>query len=247
VESKKAHVVIYTALFGNYDKLIDPPKNSWNCDFICFTDDEKIKSKIWTVVLVKEEGILPNILNRYYKFHPHFFLKQYKYSIYVDSNILVWKDPTFLVEKYMKDFSIAAPKHPLRSCIYEEAKEIVLLGKASPIEVKKQVESYSSQGFPKGYGLCEMNIIIRKHDCDAVVKLMDRWWTEYNSWSKRDQLSFYYSVWKMDVSVGQMFENSRQKNGCFFVECHKNDGLLKKLRRKLKKELFRLSLHCKSN
>jgi hypothetical protein len=36
--------VVYTAIFGDYDKLW-PVKKDWGADFICFTDNENIINK----------------------------------------------------------------------------------------------------------------------------------------------------------------------------------------------------------
>ena len=42
---RKNNVVIYTAIFGDYDDLKEPPKKlARNCDFICFTNNKKLKS-----------------------------------------------------------------------------------------------------------------------------------------------------------------------------------------------------------
>lgn len=42
----KNKFVVYTALFGNYDDLIDPKENYEGCDFICFTDQKHLTSDI---------------------------------------------------------------------------------------------------------------------------------------------------------------------------------------------------------
>ncbi|MGR4118261.1 hypothetical protein K8Q22_07980 [Klebsiella pneumoniae] len=40
----KNNIVVYTALFGDYDELIEIPEGMHKCDFICFTD-QKLKIK----------------------------------------------------------------------------------------------------------------------------------------------------------------------------------------------------------
>ncbi|HBH9578999.1 TPA: hypothetical protein KYD21_004901, partial [Escherichia coli] len=36
----KNNIVVYTALFGDYDELIEIPEGMHKCDFICFTDQQ---------------------------------------------------------------------------------------------------------------------------------------------------------------------------------------------------------------
>ena len=42
-------VVVYTAIFGKYDALVEQKKNP-NVDFICFTD-RNLKSNTWKIVI----------------------------------------------------------------------------------------------------------------------------------------------------------------------------------------------------
>lgn len=240
LQMNNRNIVIYTAIFGNYDGLIEPDAKYEHCDFVCFTDNENVSSKIWKIVLVKNKDVLPNMQNRYYKLHPHQFFQDYEVSIYIDSNIIMWNSPLILVDKYMSQFSIAAPIHPLRNCLYKEAEEVIKAGKAPGDIVKAQMLEYIRGGFPKDFGLCEMNIIIRKHNELSIIKLMDDWWHELTTWSKRDQLGFYYVVWKNNMKVGAMKENSREYLGDFFVECHLNDRFFNKAKRKVKKIVIKI-------
>ncbi|MEY2343406.1 DUF616 domain-containing protein [Proteus mirabilis] len=41
--------------------------------------------------------------------------------MYVDGNISIIGDMTFIFDKYLKQHDIAIPKHPFRNCIYDEA------------------------------------------------------------------------------------------------------------------------------
>ena len=42
-------LIVYTAIFDNYDQLIDPKSLYKNCKFICFTNNKDLKSKIWEI------------------------------------------------------------------------------------------------------------------------------------------------------------------------------------------------------
>lgn len=223
-------VVIYTALFGAYDKLVEPPCKFSNCDFICFTDDETLKSDVWEIKLIKNITD-PIKANREIKFLPHKFLGNYNYSIYVDSNIRVINNPNELLFKYLREDKICIPKHFERSCIYDELNECVLLNKVTKKEYEYLHNLLKFDGYPHDNGLGENNIIMRKHHDPDVISLMEEWWSFFVNGPKRDQLSLLYLSWKYRVPITLMSETSRNKNAFFRYELHLNELKLPMLQR----------------
>lgn len=202
-------LVVYTALFGNYDDLIEPKEKFEGCDFVCFTDQKHLTSDIWEIRLIEESDLPPNMMNRKYKILPHLFLSEYEWSLYVDANILIKKNPNILANKYLNDYDIAIPKHFARDCIYKESIEVVKAKKAKEEDVLMQVGIYRSNNFPKNYGLTENNIIFRNHNNKNIIELMKQWWSELNLFTKRDQLSLMYLIWKNNNNLKLMNENAR--------------------------------------
>lgn len=217
----KNNFVVYTALFGDYDNLIDPKENYEGCDFVCFTDQEHLKSEIWEIRLVKDCDLSSNMMNRRYKLLPHLFLPEYEYSLYVDANIGIAATPLDLLEKYLLNNNLVLPKHFLRDCLYEESKECIIIGKSSFFSTVKQVYTYKHEGFPQHFGLSENNIILRKHNEIAIVKIMTNWWKECNEKTQRDQLSLGYVLWKEHINFYFMDESSRNNNIYFYLNKHK--------------------------
>jgi hypothetical protein len=234
------NLVVYTALFGDYDDLIEPKEKFEGCDFICFTNQEHLKSNIWEIRHIKECDMPPNMMNRKYKILPHLFLSEYEWSLYVDTNIAILKNPLELANKYLTKYDMALPKHFARDCVYEEAKECVILGKAKYEETKKQMESYRKDGFPENFGLGENGILFRKHNSEKVIKLMSDWWDELNSQTKRDQLSLAYVLWKNGEKFNFMDESAREGRG-FFEYINHNQYKNRRLRDKLIDKLVILS------
>ena len=69
---------------------------------------------------------------------------------------------------------------------------------------------------PKNYGLNETNILLRRHNVPQIIKLMDEWWSYIEKYTKRDQLSLSYVLWKNDISIDDIsFKNARFDNGNF--------------------------------
>lgn len=239
----KNKLVVYTALFGNYDDLIEPKEKFEGCDFICFTDQKHLTSNIWEIRLIEECDLPTNMMNRKYKILPHMFLNEYEWSLYVDANIAILCNPMDLAKKYLSKYDMAVPKHFARECVYDEARECVILGKTKYDETKKQMDKYKNEGFPKNFGLGENNIIFRKHNSDNIIKLMTDWWEELNTQTKRDQLSLAYVLWKNGENFNFMDESAREGKGYFEYVLHnefKDRSLLLKIKDKIMITIKRL-------
>ena len=218
--SKKYRLVVYTALFGDYDDLIDPPEKFEGCDFVCFTDQKHLKSDIWEIRLVEECDLPPNMMNRRFKILPHLFLPEYEQSLYVDANICILKNPKELSDKFLKKTKFVAPKHFARDCAYDEAKECIVLMKDRKEIIKKQMQRYKNEGFPSHFGLSENNILLRAHIDNSVIDLMQSWWKELQSGAKRDQLSLPFVMWKKNFEYAFMDESARQGSGYYGYRDH---------------------------
>ena len=86
-----------------------------------------------------------------------------------------------------------------RNCIYDEANVVSHDKKDDPDIIQKQMHKYQTDGYPKQRGLSANSIILRRHNNDDIIKLSDMWWNEICKFSRRDQLSLYYCLWKIDV------------------------------------------------
>ncbi|MEA9389285.1 glycosyltransferase domain-containing protein [Acerihabitans sp. TG2] len=217
-------IVIYTALFGDYDNLHEPKDKYNNCDFVCFTDNRSLASKNWRFIYIDVDFKQNNtLLNRHYKLFPHKYFLDYTFSIYIDSNIKILNNPYSLINKYLNDANIALPKHLERCCLYREADICVEYGIAKSSDVEVLINRYHKEGFPENFGLAENNIILRRHNSEEILRLMEAWWKELNNGPKRDQLSLMYLMWKYKISFELMDENSKNKNKYFTYMLHKKD------------------------
>ncbi|XYJ11579.1 glycosyltransferase domain-containing protein [Telluria sp. B2] len=218
-----SRLVVYTAVFGNYDRVA-PPNGKWDCDFICFTDNPDLVSDGWQIVNVSLDGCSPVEVNRLYKMLPHRFLPSYEQSLYVDGNVKILANPNILSRKYLKDNFIAIPKHQDRDCIYEEAKICMEAGRVDREITECQMQRYANDGFPTKFGMTENGIIFRRHHDQRSVTLMSAWWDEYCNGGKRDQLSLAYLVWKLNVNVQLIEEGPRINTRYFEIALHESDN-----------------------
>jgi len=205
-------VVVYTAISGNYDQLSEPEYINYNFDYICFSDNKKLKSEYWKIIGFPncEDDLV--MLNRRVKLLPHRYFPEYEYSVYIDGNFDIVGDLEELINRYLKTNLIAVFAHPERICIYDEARTCIDHKKGNRDVIKKQMQKYRQHGYPEKNGLIAGGIILRKHNYPDVVRLMEDWWSEINFHSKRDQLSFNYVSWKnclkYGIIKGNIFSNS---------------------------------------
>ena len=150
---KNNNYVVYTALFGDYDDLQEPTPSK-SCDYICFTDDPDLKSNLWRIQVVSPY-LSTNMMNRLYKLKPHEYLKSYKASIYLDSNIKILKDPIDLFQKYLGFSKFLAIKHVERNCIYSEALFCIASQGTDYKTTMEQMSYYAKEGYPTSNNLKE--------------------------------------------------------------------------------------------
>ena len=209
-QQKTNKLIVYTTIFGGYDKLIEPTERFKSCDFICFTDQAGLESEVWDIKLVDTEGVSPNVLNRMYKMLPHKHFPEYDISLYVDANVEILKNPVDLKLKYLTKGNFAIPRHFARSCIYDEAFILLRSGRVQKRAVIRQMIAYIRQGFKCQVPMGENNILLRKHN--ELASLMEAWWEQFNLWSQRDQLSLAFVVWKDGFQYELMDETSRNSD-----------------------------------
>lgn len=221
----KVKVVVYTCIWGRYDKIIEPLYVNPNIDYVIFTDQEIDGNSAWKKIDVPQpkeiEGMSPIEVNRFIKILPHLFLKEYDYSIYVDGNIRIIADMMPLIIDMGSNY--IGIHNYTTDCIYKMRDAIIAGKKASAKDVKSQIEKYKHEGYPKGFGAFECNVIIRKHNDNRCIELMNKWWDEFiKTTSKRDQLSFMYVLWKsrLDTSIVFSLGNDVRQNPRFQIFKH---------------------------
>ncbi len=232
-------IVVYTAIFGDYDVLLDPKHKSESCDYVCFTDNQKLGTKIWTPARLPNEQLPPALLNRKVKILPHLYFPDYEYSVYVDGNIEIIGHMEELVDKYLKEHYMACAKHQERDCIYQETEVCIELELDNSQYIREQMARYKRVGYPKYYGLTDNSILLRRHNEPLIKQVMEDWWIEIERGSKRDQLSFGFVAWKHGLKYALMEENARISNEYFRIHPHKIRGI--------SNSLWKIWLHVRVN
>ena len=196
-------VAVYTALFGNYDRIKTIKAKNPLCDYYIFTDQNIPEKCGWTKIdfsFPKEIENDPVLKNRFLKMHPHLLFPNYEYSIYLDAVLEIDLDIYRLMSRMGNYFIGLFDHHANRNCIYEEANVIQRIGKASEKDIKSLEDRFLKEGFPSHFGLCECTLIIREHNNKSCIKIMNDWWHEFLQGIKRDQLYFMYVLWRNEFT-----------------------------------------------
>ena len=224
--------VIYTSIIGGYDSLEEPRYIPEGFDFICFTDQKINKpNSVWEIRQVLPLYEDNTRTARKYKILPHRFLPEYDLSIWVDGNELVVGDVDKMQKTYLKDNDMTVYNHmscwDKRDCVYQEAQALFNLGnkdatnwKDNPNIIKEQIDRYLKDGYPTNNGLIVSGVMFRKHNSPQVIECMEYWWEELKKGSKRDQLSFDYSVWKTKTPFNWIYQDIRDDG--YFLEVKHN-------------------------
>ncbi|PSB83909.1 hypothetical protein C5F63_17795 [Photobacterium damselae subsp. damselae] len=241
MSSKK--LVVYTVVFGGYDKVLPILNPSDNVDYFVVSDKQLNLPLGWELILIDSNSDLSfTELNRLYKMKPNILFGEYEFSLYIDGNIeLVSKDIYNISMKYLNKYNIALYTHPERNSVREESLLLSHLGFDYFFNIKKQYLGYLNQGFIDSC-LYECNILFRRHNC-KVFDMMDSWHTEFNKGIKRDQISFTYSAWKNQVIINNIGKSDARYDHIDFVyhlhvKKNKNKNNFKKIINRFFMKLF---------
>jgi hypothetical protein len=210
--------IIYTCITGRYDELLDHTYIDPRWEYVCFTDDLTLKNKdnfLWQIKpLVFDE--LDHIRNqRWHKLHPHILFPKYKRSVWVDANMNILKKDIYedIDRAINKKSKMSMAPHPVRNCLYDEFLVCIDLGKDNRNVIEKQLQLIKEDGFPNKQGLYETGIIYREHHDKQVISVMNDWWWFIKNYSRRDQLSLTYVLWKHKINLDRLTDISfRFKN-----------------------------------
>lgn len=192
---KKA--VIYTAITGEYDDLIEPAFTDANIRYICVTNNDNLKSDVWEILKIKDVSLSNVMLARRIKLLPwEYFESDNELNIWVDANLPIKGDLLEYAGMYMHDKGMLCFPHSDRCCICDEAAAVITHRPDVKKDVILQTAEYMKKGMPMDFGLYETGCMVRDFSNPKVKKLMLDWWNEIVKYTYRDQISLPYVCWK---------------------------------------------------
>src|SRR5690606_33275030 len=116
-----------------------------NIDYICFTNNKRLKSNFWKIIYIENENLDNTRLARKLKILGHsYILKNYDISIWIDGSMNIRSSVIDFVKKYanINKYSFVVFKHRYRRCIYDEAKVCINMLNEDAEKINKQIEKY---------------------------------------------------------------------------------------------------------
>lgn len=236
-------LVVYTAIFGDYEGLV-PQCKVKGVDFICFTDTKRRAVYPWKIQNISTNQTNPTRAAREIKILPHNYLSAYDQSVWVDANFLLRNQCISFIKEKLKDADLWVFDHNQTktdpwNCIYQEEVELrKMYEERGKIRddlnlMKKQIDRYRAEGYPANNGLISSGVLLRNHHESNVIELMEKWWDEIVKGSKRDQLSFNYSAWKLGYEPSVIQGDIRNHKYFYMLSQHKKSYITKWLKYKL--------------
>ena len=173
-----ARRVVYTCLFGFSEPLNEIEiEREKGVDYICFTDDPDLKSSTWSIKLVQESLLDPVRAAKRVKILAHHYLSEYEISLYVDNTVKLKKVAVEIFEQYLEPSvsPLVCFRHPLRSCIYDEAAAVIEAKYDDPERVGAQIAQYRAMNYPALAGLYKGAFLLRRHNDALLVEVMQTW------------------------------------------------------------------------
>jgi len=217
--SLKNVLVVYTVLLGDKEPLGDPlinlpPGSSTdiNIDFICFTDNRSLKSNTWKFEYLDSIHLPADKLSRRPKTLPHEYLPQYDTSLYIDNIVTFKRLPNSHDLITSNSYLFRVFLHGNRESLFHEADAIALLGYENIDVICTQLDFYTQIcAIDTITPISTCTIILRTHHHPKLVEFGSSWWEQILNFSKRDQLSFDFTVLqtgcRIDYLNGLMSDN----------------------------------------
>ena len=221
--------VVYSAIVGDYDSIVQPLVLAEEFDYILFSNDiHESHIGVWQIRKIPYYNKDNIRIARWVKTHPYTLLQDYKYSIWIDSNVIIKSEEVYkhTDNLFNQGVLISSMAHYERTCIYEECLEVAVKKRDSLHKILPEYLFLKHHQYPYMNGLCETNFVFRNHQDPKIQKLCEDWWKMIDKFSRRDQLSFNYVIWanklSLDLFLGKMYCT---RNHPFF-ECHLHKDLM---------------------
>jgi len=160
--------------------------------------------RVWEVRVVPNQGD-DRTSARHYKVLPHRYLPEADITIWVDGNLRMLVTPQKAVLQWLGTAPLAAFKHPVRDCLYDEVKHCLIVPRAKLYanKLRRQAAAYEKVGMPRHWGLAETRCVIRVNT-EKTHELGELWWNEIQHHSPRDQVSLPYVCWRIGIKWNEI-------------------------------------------
>lgn len=200
-------IAVYTALYGDKDELM-PPLGFSDKDEISYYvfSDKAIEIKPYKTIIrpIQFADIAKNA--RYFKILNDSILDSYDILIWHDANIQIRHNKIIDLITHAQNTYITTFIHPDRDCFYSEAMTCIRVQKDLPLKILYQAIVYFFTGMPAHNGMYSTGILI-KNNKYKIPNLLNFWWKQTLTYSRRDQLSLAFTLYIFKNNVNTITDN----------------------------------------
>ena len=221
---------IYSALVGDYDTVLQPVVVDEEFDYFIFSNDiHTQKVGVWNILPINYTNGDPVKNARWVKTHPDKLLPAYEATLWIDANIQI--NSSALYSRFHALHSnpqtlVSAVIHPQFNCIYEEMIYLLLNHYEHENVILNWGRKLSKEDYPRHNGTAETGLLYRRQ-CDQTASMNRIWWDAIEQFSRRDQLSFYYALWKSGITNRAFFDDGttvRNNDAVKYYNHHNSSG-----------------------
>jgi hypothetical protein len=236
VLSQRPGIYVYSAVTSGYDLIFPPSIPSRAVEFVLFSDAGQ-KARGWSKAPCVRTYDSTVLTNRFHKFFPQQLFPNAQYSVYIDGNIGIVGDITPLLDEFIvSGAALGVFRHRDRMTVAQEVDACLDLDRFNQLDLEiyeSQVEHMYSEGMPPEQQLTDNGVIFRWHGHAGLASAMEGWWEELNAYTRRDQLSLPYILWRHELPCKIWDWSFRLPNPYFEKYPHKG-GLLRNIRSRMK-------------
>jgi hypothetical protein len=187
--------VVFTALYGGYESLNELSINK-NPDtkYICFTDDPTLMSETWEVrVFLPKKSFSPSRSSREIKMLGHKFFPEGTRSLYIDNTVRLKVDGKEILDEWLVNAEIAFMQHYSRRTVRGEFFACSAYGLDDQSTIRSQFQYYRKHFKHVLKQKPHWGGMIARTNTASTDLFMETWKKEFDSFTRRDQLSINVS------------------------------------------------------
>jgi hypothetical protein len=212
--------VVYSSIYGSYDRLKPHPDSPDVDEWVCYTDDPSLTCDGWRVIVEPARFPHPRLSAKWRKCHPPEHATR---SLWVDGSMLVI-DPAFYTEAFTRlgYADMVMFSHPERTSIIAEAGVSEGMVKYRGLAVMQQAQHYCWGWNWPDTTLWASTTIGRNHT-PRVLQAGAAWFAENAHWTYQDQISLPPVLDRYGIDVAAL-PYSLWANPWFTLRAHTSDA-----------------------
>mgnify|MGYP000355958301 CR=1 FL=1 len=198
--------VVYTALFGQHEKLQEQPVAAdSDVRFVCFTDNPNVVSSSWDVVVTQPLFPQdPRRSQRDIKIRGHRELAPYEQWLYIDNTVRLHSSPEDILDSWLAEWDWAAIAHDAHSTTWEEFDANIAAQKDTSERINEQLHDYATH-YPNVLDQRPLwNGFFARSNSTSVAQFAELWFLHVCRYSARDQLSIMVALSEHSLRVNTL-------------------------------------------